>query len=230
MTRFKGFPPGKADFTRIPSQFFQELLPLIDDLDEMRVTLYTLWALEHMDGTDRYLSFAQYAADETLMTVFKKESTLKAALDKAVQRGSLLEVNIEIENTAQDFYFANTLRGRNAVDAIKKGDWRPSGDRKRPIALELHKPNIFRLYEQHIGPLTPIIAERLQDAEDEYPANWIPEAFGIAVENNVRKWRYIQAILDSWQREGRDDGTNQGHTQETLDKYTKGEFADFIEK
>lgn len=230
MTKFKGFPPGKVDFTRIPSQFFQELLPLIDDLDEMRVTLYTLWALEQMDGTDRYLSFAQYAADQTLMSTLKKESTLKIALDKAVQRGSLLEVNVEIENTTQDFYFANTLRGRNAVDAIKKGDWRPSGDRKRPIALELHKPNIFRLYEQHIGPLTPIIAERLQDAEDEYPANWIAEAFGIAVENNIRKWRYIQAILDSWQREGRDDRTNKRLDQKILEKYTKGEFADFIEK
>ena len=63
------------------------------------------------------------------------------------------------------------------------------------MALDVERPNIFRLYEENIGPLTPLIAEMLRDAEKTYPADWIEEAFKIAVENNVRRWRYIEAIL-----------------------------------
>ncbi|MGI6380667.1 MAG: DnaD domain protein [Anaerolineae bacterium] len=42
--------------------------------------------------------------------------------------------------------------------------------------------------------LQPLIAEQLQQAEADYPPEWIEDAFRIAVESNVRNWRYIAAI------------------------------------
>jgi hypothetical protein len=33
------------------------------------------------------------------------------------------------------------------------------------------------------------------------------DAFRIAVEHNVRAWRYIETVLHRWEREGKDDGT-----------------------
>ena len=36
---FAGFPSGKMHLTRIPAQFFSELLPQIDHLGELKVTL-----------------------------------------------------------------------------------------------------------------------------------------------------------------------------------------------
>jgi DnaD/phage-associated family protein len=74
-----------------------------------------------------------------------------------------------------------------------------------PVALP--QQDIFTLYEETIGLLTPHIAEQLQEAEKEYPSPWIREAFQRASEQNVRKWRYVEAILQRWKTEGKDDGT-----------------------
>jgi DnaD/phage-associated family protein len=230
MPAFKGFPPGKAQLTPIPAAFFSELLPAIDDLNELKVTLYAMWALERMEGDFRYLRYEDFLEDNLLMAGLGKQPALDAALEKAVERGTLLTIELALDaGEPRRFYFVNTPRGRAALDAIHKGDWQPSGDRDYPIALDLERPNIFRLYEQHIGPLTPMLSEALAEAENDFPLGWIEEAFRIAVENNVRKWRYVQAILDSWQREGKHDRTDRRRPQENARKYIEGEFAEFID-
>ena len=54
--------------------------------------------------------------------------------------------------------------------------------------------------------LNPMITEELKDAEKQYPSEWIEEAFREAVKSNKRSWRYVAAILERWEREGKDDG------------------------
>ena len=65
------------------------------------------------------------------------------------------------------------------------------------------RPNIFTLYEQNIGLLTPPNADELRPAEQIYPVGWIEEAFSEAVALNKRSWRYIHAILERWRTQGR---------------------------
>ncbi|HMX74364.1 MAG TPA: DnaD domain protein, partial [Anaerolineales bacterium] len=65
------------------------------------------------------------------------------------------------------------------------------------------RSNLFKLYEENIGPLTPLVADVLKDAEEIYQAEWITEAIGLAVENNKRNWKYVEAILKRWKEEGR---------------------------
>ena len=74
-----------------------------------------------------------------------------------------------------------------------------------------------------------MIAETLRDAEETYPASWIEEAIRIAVENNVRNWRYVQAILEDWRTRGRDEREDRGDSEKARRRYIEGEFADFIE-
>ena len=69
--------------------------------------------------------------------------------------------------------------------------------------MTTERPNIFRLYEENIGMLTPMIAEELLDAEQVYPKQWIQDAMREAVLNGAHSWRYVEAILKRWQREGR---------------------------
>ncbi len=71
------------------------------------------------------------------------------------------------------------------------------------VQVEVERPNIFVLYEQNIGLLSPLIAEDLKEAADQYPAEWIEAAFREAVQHNKRKWSYIRAILRRWETEGR---------------------------
>jgi len=62
--------------------------------------------------------------------------------------------------------------------------------------------NIYTIYEQEIGALTPIIADALKDAEDTYAADWIEDALRVAAENNKRNWKYAEAILKRWKAQG----------------------------
>jgi DNA replication protein len=87
------------------------------------------------------------------------------------------------------------------------------------------QPNIFKLYEDNIGPITPLIKDKLLDAEEDYPQSWIQRAFEIAVEHNARNWSYIHAILERWRINGFDNGKNktQSHrnTPEGRAKYAE---------
>lgn len=64
------------------------------------------------------------------------------------------------------------------------------------------RPNIFVLYEDTIGPLSPMISAELIQAETEYPQDWIEDAFRETARQNKHNWKYTQAILRSWKDAG----------------------------
>lgn len=230
MARFKGFPEGKMRITPIPGPFFTELLPAIDHIGELKVVLYAFWCLDHMEGAFRYLRRSDFTGDERFMSGMganpqDAEVKLDEALSRAVHDGILLSATLPLE-TEDILYFVNTSRGRAAVQAIEQGNWRPSGDEQMPVELALERPNIFRLYEQNIGLLTPLIADALREAETEFPDDWVQDAFRIAVETNKRNWRYIQAILRRWQEEGRHERKKQDRRDTEKDRRRYSEWEE----
>ncbi len=92
----------------------------------------------------------------------------------------------------------------------------------------VERSNIFTLYEQNIGALTPLVADMLTGAEKEYPPDWLQEAFEIAVARNVRNWKYVEAILKRWKEKGRDEGKDQQDAVKDFKRYTEGEFSEFF--
>ena len=231
---FNGFPPGKLTTIRIPSLFFKELLPQIDDLDELKVTLYALWQITRMEGEIRYLEEDNFLNDPIFMdgmgaSAAAQQSAVQAGLEQAVNRGTLLKTTVPDGDDQLEIYFFNSPRGQAAVQSVADGSWRPSDGNTPAPMLSIEQPNIFQLYEENIGPLTPLIADTLRDAEKEFPEDWIRQALEIAVQNNVRKWKYIEAILSSWQDGGRDERQNRGHTKKDRRAYLEDEFAEFIE-
>ncbi|GAB4524166.1 MAG: hypothetical protein Fur0018_07480 [Anaerolineales bacterium] len=233
---FLGFPAGKVASTPIPEPFFVELLPQIDDLDELKVTLYALWMLNRMEGAVRYVRREDFTAQESLMrslgeTPSEAEAALEESLSRMVQRGTLLQADLDFQGARHTLFFVNTPKGRAAWRAIQEGQWRPANDARHAIEILPPRPTIYDSYEQNFGPLTPILAESLKEAEETYPTEWILDAMQLAVENNVRRWRYVEAILRRWQEEGRHERTHRRDSEETgYDKYTSGPYADFIER
>ena len=75
------------------------------------------------------------------------------------------------------------------------------------------RPPIYALYEQTIGLMNPFIAEELKAAAEKYPMDWIEQAFKESAMANARNWRYIKAILERWEREGKDSGKSASPTQ-----------------
>lgn len=230
-TTFQGFPEGKSSFIPVPQAFFRHLLSQIDHLGELKLALYVFFRLEQLEGAFRFLSREDLLQDQAFTQGLG--CPLDEALQRAVTRGVLLEAQLEVDGERQAFYFLNSPKGRAALRAIQSGQWRPSKTAPAPVAPPREPVNIFRLYEENIGPLTPLIAETLSEAEDAYPAEWIEDALRIAVQRNKRTWRYVAAILERWQREGRHDQKespqDRSDSEESPRKYVAGQFSDFVE-
>ncbi|HFQ92784.1 MAG TPA: DnaD domain protein, partial [Anaerolineae bacterium] len=208
---------------------------IIDNLAELKVTLYAFWALGQKEGKVRYLRLVDFLNDPEFVKGLGPTAEIAAdnlldGLERAVARGTFLHVNIESADGKMDLYFLNTQKGRTAVDGITRGEWRPNPDEDEPITLLVERPNIFILYEQNIGPLTPLVADELRDAEQTYPPRWIEEAIQIAVENNVRKWRYVLGILERWHQEGKQDGIDRRDTQKGIRQQIPEEYKDIIKR
>jgi DnaD/phage-associated family protein len=220
MKTFSGFQPGKVPTVRLPEPVFTELLPLIDDLAELKVTLHVLYCLSQQRGSAPHLSHRDLWDDEQLLDELgeARGEALKAALDRAVERGTLLRAEAEGETV----YFANSPRGRAALESVRRGE-------PLPEIAGPPQPNVFVLYEQNIGMLTPLIVEELKEAETLYPAEWIEEAFREAVSLNKRSWKYIRAILERWRAEGKRDETDRRDREGDRRRYIEGKYAEFID-
>lgn len=217
MAKFKGFTDSET-FSQLPDSFFHQVLKQIDDVAELKVTLYLIWRVEHMEGPFRALS----RMDFNIKDLGLPAEEITHGLKKAVQRGTLLEVQRE----AAVYFLLNSPRGRAAVQAFETGQWNPKTGVSAPPP---ERPNIFKLYEENIGPLTPLIADALKDAEELYSPEWIAEAIELAVTHNKRSWKYSEAILKRWKEEGRAEKQDRRDTEEDRRKYVEGKYSDFIE-
>lgn len=232
MERFKGFPAGELKFTSVPDLFFARLLPQIDSLAELKVTLHFLWV--HYRQAKQAISKNELLTDETLAQSLALvdedvERALTNGLNRAVERGTLLYVQIENEEGLHDLYFLNSERGRQAHEKIEAGEIGVVAVSGLEIAPPAKRPNIFELYEDNIGLISPILADELKDAENTYPPEWIEDAFKIAVENNVRKWSYIRAVLERMATAGRHDGSSKSPDSPGRAWYTDEEFKELIQ-
>jgi DnaD/phage-associated family protein len=214
---FKGFTDSET-FTQLPDRFFLQLLKEIKDTDELKVTLYLLWRAEHMDGPFRALSRMDFDVKE--LGLGAEEVT--RGLEKAVKRGGLLKVQRE----AKVYFLLNSPRGRAAVEAIERGNWTPGESSASPM----ERPNVFRLYEENIGPLTPLIADALKDAEELYSDEWVADAIELAVKNNKRNWKYCEAVLKRWKDEGRHGKKDRQDSGKGSERYTNSEFEEYLKR
>ena len=210
----------------------------IDNRQELLITLQSFWLLDKLEGAFRFLRIQDFETDPRFMNSLSDNDVvarqeLEKGLERAVERGALLKTIVNLQGNDEACYFLNSPKGRAAVRAISSGQWSPAEQLPALEELPEELPNIFRLYEENIGPITPMLAESLGEAEDTYPLHWIEEAIRIAVERNKRSWRYAEAILKKWHVEGRD--AKKENTQDRRDsaenrqRYVEGDYADFIE-
>jgi DnaD/phage-associated family protein len=214
--RFGGYPAG-ARATVVPSLFFSAVLPLIEDASELRVTLYLFYALGRRHGYPRFVTERELRAEGPLLASLGEEpvAELEKGLALAVERGTLIRLDLERPGGVEALLTTNTPANRRVFAQVRDGRL-PLG---RPLAGEAAPPapqrrNVFHLYEENIGPLTPLVAEELKEAEQLYPYEWLEEALKEAALQNKRSWRYAAAILQRWATEGR--------TRETAGRAAEG--------
>ena len=228
MPKFEGFKGNSKLNIQIPEEFFTSFLKEMDVADELKSVLFVFWYLQAREENTGYATRKELLADPVVTGAFgtdikDREEKFTAAIEKAVKRGVLLTAHQDNE----DYIFINSPRGKALLTGLNSGDWRAKETGLPAISLADERPNIFTLYEQNIGMLTPIIADTLVDAEKTYPAGWIEEAMKIAVERNARNWRFIEAILRSWKEKGRDE-KDQRPAAESRKRDSEGEFGEFV--
>jgi DnaD/phage-associated family protein len=204
MKQFTGFP-AKMQFTPLPNLFFSSLLPQISDITELKTTLYIFEALYSKRGYPRFITYRELLSNTSLMSSLKEAAkspgeALRQALEMATKRGTILHIVLDRDGMPEDIYFINTKSDRQVMAKIQNGELILSGLKAEGQAdIETEElPDIFTLYEQNMGMLTPMIAEELREAEKLYPETWIRDAIKEAVNQNKRKWSYISAILERW--------------------------------
>ncbi len=217
MSVFSGFSGNTSATIPLPDAFLESILPQLDNTLEINLALYAFWALKHQDGNTRYLTSEDFyqAPEWVTRKVSPKASRPKIdnALQKFTQIGFLL--SFRQEGAACPLYFLNSVKGKALYQSCQQGLWQP-GETERLFTQPV--PTIYQLYEENIGPLTPLIADLLIDSEKTCSAEWVREAIEIAVKNNVRNWRYIEAILRSWQKDGR-NAENKRNYEESYRQY-----------
>jgi len=220
--KFDGIPAGQLKMTGVPNVVFSELLPMMDDVAQVKVTLHIFYLLSQKKGSPRYVTLEELRADTTLMQglEFKKEN-LTRGLQKAVACHALLLA----EADGAEWYFFNTPESVRVLDKVTKGELKLAADLRVVPQEPQPLPNIYKLYEQHIGALSPIIVDELKEAETEYPPEIIMDAFRSAAENNKRSWRYVNKILLDWTRSNKHEKTSRTSTRERRPSIT-GKLAD----
>jgi DNA replication protein len=199
----------------LPHAFFTQLMPKIQDLAELKIVLYAAYVIVRKQGPSLGCSECSVTHDELKTEINRlwpelTDTTLRQALDAAVKHGALSQSTSNIDGTLQSIYSLTALMNRGG---------------EAPAA------NIFALYEQNVGLITPMIAEELKEAERLYPPQWIEDAFKEAVTLNKRSWKYIARILERWASEGKDSGEYKRDTKKDgPDKYVKGKYGHLVKR
>ena len=216
--KYGGFPP-RVRSTPVPNPLLGPLLEQIDDVAELKCTLRLVKLLHEKKGFPRRVSHAELLADPVLARGLASQPggprvAVERGVGLAVRRGVFIQAGGGPDGEGR-VYLLNTEANRRAVEGIGSTAGAGAADAPEPFEGPFERPNVYAVYEDNIGMLNPMIAEELKDAEERYPQDWIEEAFREAVKSNKRSWRYVAAVLDRWEREGRGDGGS-GRDTKTL--------------
>ncbi len=235
MKEFTGFP-GRMQFTPVPDLFLNVLLPQITDIAELKVALMLFEEWYRKKGYPVFVTYGDLLRNKSLMGSLEPppEETLKKALEAVVKRGIALEVRLtDKEGNPESVYFLNNEANKQVVSRIQSGELVLSGLKfgavKESVVSE-KSPDIFTVYEENIGMLTPMIADELKEAEKVYPRDWVIEAIREAVNHNKRNWQYIARILERWAAQGKDDGAYRRDSAKGADRYTGQKYDHLVRR
>ena len=228
----------------VPRSFFERHLARIRDIAALKVLLSIYERVAALDVAEQFVAEEALFADRTLLDGLRWTATtrpplgeVRRGIDLLVAHDAIVRICVE-ENDNDSFWLMpkepeNVTRLNEVIHGEAPFPFRSTQAIAQPrIAIE--RPNVFRLYEQNIGMLTPLIADQLIEAIELYPERWIEDAIGEAVSLNRRNWRYIQRILQRWETEGRGDETdrrNQGASGFVQpEKYLHGKYSSLFRR
>ena len=205
-------PVDSSPVIPLPRALLERVVASNASRDACRATLLLALLTRQAAESDSAISEDAFSANPLVIDAGRVEGTPVAepdwpfaAIENAVAHGFILRFVAEGRHATRNWLLLNTVENAQQVVHMASGIepvpplfWI---DESKP-RIHVDKPTVFRLYEQNIGPLTPMIADRLINALETYPPEWIEAALEEAVAYNRRNWKYIARILENWTAEG----------------------------
>jgi hypothetical protein len=142
--KFQGFEEGKKNFSALPDQFFSELLPAIDDLNELKVTIYLLWSAYRLGDFGAAFRLQDILLDEQFTRVWKSAVKLAAGSQPVPAGCPRVGADRGADRQPAALLLYQSLRGRAAAELFRQGQRliRPRSPRWRACSPTL------QLYER----------------------------------------------------------------------------------
>jgi DnaD/phage-associated family protein len=175
----------------------------------------------------QWMSQQEQASEVALVFDFKaslpsfyqtEEFRLQKALDELHNSGLMFSWT-DPRNQQKTYLIPGTPRGLEIFHNLSENPELVGDYRLAKILPGTDRPNLFKLYEDNFGALTPMMAETIKADMDTFSPDWIEDAMKEAVEYNARNWKYVQAILRNWQEKGRKRSNEEG--KRDLDQFRK---------
>lgn len=207
---------------------FHGLMATIDNVNELKVTLFCLWAFEQRDAANGLYWLRRADFDGLNAEVHGlDEDAIDDGLDCAVLRRTLLKVEMTTPSGVEAIYLRATPEAEAAL--ATPGGFAARIDAAGHLDVLPPRPSVYKIYEENIGPLTGLIGDALRDLVTDYGENWVEDAIAVAVERNIRTLAYVKGVLRGWRKDGRRDA-NSGRHLATDEKSAAGKYADFFER
>lgn len=210
--RFDGFSSG-APVTPLPQALLRDLTPKMSDPAELIVTLYAVEAISRVRRYPRRVAVRDLRESRSLTEALANlcatrdvDEAFADGLNTAVKRGSLLQARAVEDGVWADWIALNDADGQRALESASMPPTSSASYGREPVYGSTPE-----IWQSAFGTaMPPILAEEVKAAESRYGSDRLHDAFAEAAANDVRSWRYVQAILERWETTGRDEGGRDG--------------------
>ena len=205
---------GKLYYDGLDNDFVSELAMDIDeDTENVQITVNYLiktGLLEQIDEVEYTLKDAESNTGT--------ETAVAARVRKHRERRKALQCNTDVTAVKQLGYVEIEID--KEIDKEKEEE----KEEERPSSSE-----ILKLYADSIHPVSSLVeAEKLKTLVDTHGETFVAKAIERAVMRNKRSLAYITGILNNWEANGYDEGTEGKRTEKQSDPERSADLERFM--
>ena len=188
MTYLASFKAGNLVLPSALLFHFQEIFDSSDD--------FLVWQFFYLQNTT---SLEEVTPNQIAQSLGRTISEVNRSMSQLTEKGLLQYKTIELNGEIETIFDASPALER--LDVLLN----EAESRRTPAAPSNDLKELVETFQQELGRLlTPFEIEDLTKTlqEDKTSPDLIKEALREAVFNGKANWKYIQAILRNWRREG----------------------------
>lgn len=214
---------GKLYYDGLDNDFVSELAMDIDeDTENVQITVNYLiktGLLEQIDEVEYTLKDAESNTGT--------ETAVAARVRKHRERQKALQCNTDVTAVKQlgNVEIEKEIEKEIEIDKEKEEEIEEEEEKEDPSTAS----EILKMYGDNIHPVSsPVEAEKLKTLVDTHGETFVAKAIERAVMRNKRSLAYITGILNNWEANGYDEGSEGKQTEKPSDPERSADLERFM--